>query len=70
MVNKIRREVSPTTLNIIEKFHGTPIEPNCIFNRSANLWNSMQNQLVNAETVKAFKASLDCWMISKQANQL
>ena len=30
-----------------------------IFNRSANLWISLPNLLVNAETVNGFKAGLD-----------
>ena len=37
---------------------------NFIFNRSANLWNSLQNQLVNAESVNGLKPGLDYWMSS------
>ena len=43
---------------------------NFLFNRSANIWNSLPNEVVNARTVNSFKAGLDCWMSSNQANQL
>ena len=43
---------------------------NFFFNRSANLWNSLPSEVVNAETVNSFKAGLDCWMSSHQANRL
>ena len=42
---------------------------NFIINKSANLWNLLPNQLVNAQTVKGFQAGLDCWMISNEANR-
>ena len=56
---KYHREISPRTHRA-----------NFIFNRSSNLWNSSQNQIVNAETVNGFKAGLDSWMSSNQANWL
>ena len=37
---------------------------NFFFNRSANLWNSLPSEVVNAKTVNSFKAGLDCWMSS------
>ena len=43
---------------------------NFFFNRSANLWNSLPSEVVNAKTVNSFKAGLDCWMSSNQANRL
>jgi hypothetical protein len=43
---------------------------NFFFNRSANLWNNLPSEVVNAETVNSFKAGLDCWMSSNQANRL
>ena len=43
---------------------------NFFFNRSANLWNSLPIEVVNAESVNSFKAGLDCWMSSIRANQL
>ena len=33
---------------------------NFFFNRSANLWNSLPIEVVNAESVNSFKAGLDC----------
>ena len=43
---------------------------NFFFNRSANLWNSLPIEVVDAESVNSFKAGLDCWMSSNRANQL
>ena len=43
---------------------------NYLFNRSANLWNSLPNELVKAPTVNSFKAGFDCWMSSNQSNRL
>ena len=43
---------------------------NFFFNRSANLWNNLPSEVVNAETVNSFKAGLECWMSSNQANRL
>ena len=43
---------------------------NFFFNCSANLWNSLPSEVVNAKTVNSFKAGLDCWMSSNQANRL
>ena len=56
---KYHREIS-------RHFH----QANFIFNRSANLWNSMPKKLVNAETFNGFKAGFDYWMSSNQAKQL
>ncbi len=36
------------------------IRENFLFNRSANLWNSLPNEVVNAENVNNFKAGIDC----------
>jgi hypothetical protein len=41
-----------------------------LFNRTANLWNSLPEHLVNAPTVNSFKANFDCWMSSNQSNRL
>ena len=43
---------------------------NFLFNRSANLWNSLPSELVKTQSVNSFKAGLDCWMSSNQANRL
>ena len=43
---------------------------NYIFNRSANLWNSLPSELVEAPSVNSFKAGFDCWMSSNQSNRL
>ena len=55
-----------TVLDIIEKNHGTQIVQILL----ADLWNSLPNQLFNAETVNDFKAGFDCWMSSNQENWL
>jgi ribonuclease P/MRP protein subunit RPP40 len=41
-----------------------------LFNRTANLWNSLPEHLVNAPTVNSFKANFDCWMSSNQSDRL
>jgi len=43
---------------------------NFFFNRSANLWNALPNELVKSPTVNNFKAGFDCWMSSNQSNRL
>jgi hypothetical protein len=43
---------------------------NFFFNRSANLWNSLPSELVEAPTVNSFKAGFDCWTNSNQSNRL
>ena len=59
----------PFFKNIIEKIHDTH-RTNFIFNRSANICNSLPNRLVNAETVNGYKADIVCWMSSNYANRL
>lgn len=43
---------------------------NYFYNRSANLWNSLPNELVTASTVNSFKAGFDCWMSNNQSYRL
>ena len=43
---------------------------NFFFNRIANDWNSLPSGVINATTVNSFKAALDCWMSSNQAQRL
>lgn len=43
---------------------------NFFFNRTANIWNSLPNELVEAPNVNSFKAGIDCWMSSNQSHQL
>jgi hypothetical protein len=43
---------------------------NFLFNRAANLWNNLPEQLVNAPSVNSFKAGFDCWMSSSQTYRL
>ena len=43
---------------------------NFFLNRSSKLWNSLPSEVANSETVNSFKAGLDCWMSSDQANRL
>ena len=40
------------------------------YNRIANLWNSLPNEVVSAQSVNGFKAALDCWLSSNQAKVL
>ena len=40
---------------------------NFFFNRTANLWNALPNEIVQAPTVNSFKAGIDCWMSSNQS---
>ena len=47
-----------------------PQRENFFFNRIANTWNSLPNEVVNAPTINRFKATLDCWMSSNQAHRL
>ena len=37
------------------------------FNRIANLWNSLSNEVVSALSVDTLKATHDCWLSSNQA---
>ena len=43
---------------------------NFFFNRTANLWNSLPNKLVESPTVNSFKAGIDCWMSSNRSHRL
>jgi len=43
---------------------------NFFFNRIANVWNSLPNNLVNALRVNSFKADIDFWMCSNQSHWL
>ena len=43
---------------------------NFFFNRSAKLWNSLPDELIESPTVNSFKAGFDCWMSSNQSNRL
>ena len=43
---------------------------NYLFNRSANLWNSLPSEVIESPTVNSFKAGFDCWMSSNQSNRL
>ena len=43
---------------------------NFFFNRTANLWNALPNEIVQAPTVNSFKAGIDCWMSSNQSYRL
>ena len=43
---------------------------NFFFNRTANMWNSLPSELVEAPSVNSFKAGFDCWMSSNQSNRL
>ncbi len=43
---------------------------NFFFNRTANMWNSLPSELVEAPSVNSFKADFDCWMSSNQSNRL
>ena len=43
---------------------------NFFFNRTANLWNSLPSDIVQAPTVNSFKAGIDCWMSSNQSHRL
>jgi hypothetical protein len=47
-----------------------PQRENFFFNRTANAWNSLPNEIVNSPSVNSFKAALDRWMSSNQAHQL
>jgi hypothetical protein len=40
------------------------------FNRCANLWNSLPNELVTTSPVNSFKAGFDCWMSNNQTHRL
>ena len=44
-----------------------PSREHFFFNRIANLWNSLPNEVVTALSVDNFKAALDCWLMSNQA---
>ena len=44
-----------------------PSREHFFFNRIANLWNSLPNEVVSALSVDTFKAALDCWLSSNQA---
>ena len=41
-----------------------------LFNRAANVWNSLPNSVVLSPTVNSFKAGFDCWMSSNQSHRL
>ena len=41
-----------------------------LFNRAANVWNSLPNSVVLSPTVNSFKAGFDCWMSRNQSNRL
>ncbi len=41
---------------------------NFFFNRMANDWNFLPNNLVNAPTVNTFKAGIDCLMCNNQSH--
>jgi hypothetical protein len=43
---------------------------NFFFNRAANLWNALPENLLTAPSVNSFKAGFDCWMSSSQTNRL
>ena len=43
---------------------------NFFFNRTANLWNSLPNKLVESPTVNSFKAGIDFWMSSNRLHRL
>ena len=43
---------------------------NFFFNRTANIWNSLPSEIVEAPTVNSFKAGIDCWMSINQSNRL
>ena len=43
---------------------------NFFFNRTANLWNSLPSEIVQAPTVNSFKAGIDCWMRSNRSYRL
>ena len=47
-----------------------PQREHFFYNRTASLWNSLPSEIVNAQSVNGFKASLDCWMSSNQGLQL
>ena len=44
-----------------------PQREHFFYNRTASLWNSLPSEIVNAQSVNGFKASLDCWMSSNLA---
>ncbi|XP_065642517.1 uncharacterized protein LOC136074142 [Hydra vulgaris] len=58
------------SLKYVKEITKQACRENFLFNRSANLWNSLQSELVKAQSVNSFKAGLDCWMSSNQASQL
>jgi hypothetical protein len=39
---------------------------NLFYNRTANLWNTLPEKLVNAASMNTFKAGFDRWMSSEQ----
>jgi len=43
---------------------------NFFFNRTANLWNALPSDIVQAPTVNSFKAGIDCRMSSNQSHRL
>ena len=47
-----------------------PQREHFFYNRTANVLNSLPSEIVNAQLVNGFKASLDRWMSSNQAQQL
>lgn len=43
---------------------------NFFFNRVANLWNSLPEEVVKSPSVNSFKAAIDCWMNSNRSSRL
>jgi len=43
---------------------------NFFFNRTANLWNALPSEIVQAPSVNSFKAGIDCWLSSNQSHRL
>ncbi|XP_065658559.1 uncharacterized protein LOC136083080 [Hydra vulgaris] len=43
---------------------------NFFFNRVANVWNSLPEEVVKSPSVNSFKAAIDCWMSSNRSIRL
>jgi len=43
---------------------------NFFFNRTANLWNALPSEIVQAPSFNSFKAGIDCWLSSNQSHRL
>jgi hypothetical protein len=66
----INNQVRGHCLKYFKEISRQQYRENFFFNRTANLWNTLPSEIVQAPTVQSFKAGIDYWLSSNQSHRL